>query len=334
MRLARLHLLAGLLLLTECGSKQDLVLGYVALSEAGSSNTPGAGAGGDATAGTPAVSGAGGSVDPVGGTDPGVGGDAAGAAGAGDAGAPPEPPEDCLMGEEPPLGSLVHRYSFDAGGNVVDSIKGSNGTLEGGAMFGADGTLVLNPPDPNNPNAPDTKQFVNLPNGIVHDLTDVTVVAWTTWSGSGAAWQRIFDFGVSLGGEGQANGGRSYICVMPFTGFDNQNKPGLGAEMKVPGFPTVTLASTEDMDDRLAQVAFSFKGGVSAALYLDGTRLAMQATNIKPSDVDDSNNWLGKSQYGDNPYYKGTYEELRVYDVALNGCQLHTLLVRGPQNPD
>lgn len=331
MRLARLHLLAGLLLLTECGSKQDLVLGYVALSEAGATSTPLAGAGGDAVAGAQAMAGSGGSVEPIGGAGA-AGSDAAGAGGAGEAGAPTEPPEDCLMGEEPPLGSLLHRYSFDPGADVVDSVGGAHGTLEGGAMLDASGTLVLNPPDPADPNL-EKKQYVDLPNGIVRELSEVTIVAWTTWTGSGAAWQRVFDFGVSFAGEGQQNGGRNYLAVMPFTGFDNQRKPGLGGEIKVPGFPTVTLASTVNMKARLAQVALSFKGGVRAALYLDGDRLATQETAIQLSDIEDVNNWLGQSQYGDNPHYRGTYDELRIYGAALNGCQLHTLLVRGPQTP-
>jgi hypothetical protein len=153
-----------------------------------------------------------------------------------------------------------------------------------------------------------------------------------TWTG-GAAYQRVFDFGISTQGEGLGDAGRSFLAVMPMTGFDDQMKPGLGGEVKAPGFPTVTLASTEEMEDRAAQVGFVFKSGVSAALYLDGNRLASETTSITLADIDDRNNWLGQSQFQNDPEFEGAYEEFRIYDVALSSCQLHTLLVRGPQTP-
>jgi hypothetical protein len=163
-------------------------------------------------------------------------------------------------------------------------------------------------------------------------LTDVTVVTWMTWTG-GAAYQRVFDFGISSSGEGLGNSGTRYLAVLPMTGFEDQAKPGLGAEVKAPGFPTIQLASTEDMEDRAAQVSFVFRGGVSAELYLDANLLASEATSITLADIDDRNNWLGQSQYQGDPFYQGSYEEFRIYGAALDACQLHTLLVRGPQTP-
>jgi hypothetical protein len=153
-----------------------------------------------------------------------------------------------------------------------------------------------------------------------------------TWFG-GAAYQRVFDFGIGDKGEGLGDSGQSYLAMMPTTGFENQAKPGLGAELKAPGFPTVRLGSVEDMTDRGAQVAFVFKSGVSAALYLNGNLLASQATAITLADIDDRNNWIGQSQYGINPFYEGSYEEFRIYNVALDACQLQTLVFRGLQSP-
>lgn len=324
MRVARLHLFAGLLLLTECGSRQDLVIGSLGLSEAGASmGGSSGGSGGDANAGSQAVAGAGGAVDPaagVGGQT--VGGDGTAAGAGGDGGDVGLPPEDCIVGEEPPLDSLIHRYSFDGVGlSAIDSVGTLNGTISSGAPLTDTGLLDLK----------SGGDFVDLDNSIMDGLTEVTVVAWTTWRGS-AGWQRVFDFGTSEGGENVHPGGRSYFCLMAATGFENQTKPGLGGEIKAPGFTTVRLASKEDMKNRPAQVALSFKGGVSASIYLDGNRLDMRATSIKLSDIVFNNNWLGQSQYPDTNY-NGTYEEVRIYKTALNGCQLHTLLVRGPQTP-
>ena len=327
MRLARFHLLAGLLLLTECGSKQDLVIGSIGLIEAGATSSGAGGSAGDASGGTPAAGGStGGTVEPAAGAagQAGAAGDGtvAGAGAGGEGGDVGLPPEDCVPGEQPPLDSLIHRYSFDGTGlNAVDTVGNMNGTISPNAGLTGDGVLDL----------ASGSDFVDLSNNVLIDLTEVTVVAWTTWRGS-AGWQRVFDFGVSEAGEGQHNGGRSYFCLMAATGFENQAKPGLGGEIKAPGFNTVRLASKADMKDRYAQVAFSFKGGVSASIYLDGDRLAMQPTTIKLSDIQFANNWIGQSQYPD-PNYNGTYREFRIYKTALNGCQLHTLLVNGPEMP-
>lgn len=325
MRVARFHLLAGLLLLTECGSKQDLVIGSIGLTEAGATSSGAGGSAGDASGGTPSIGGStGGSIEPAAGAagQAAAAGDSAMAGAAGEGGESGLPPEDCVPGEQPPLDSLIHRYSFDGIGlNAVDSVGSMNGLISPNAALTGDGVLDL----------ASGSDFVDLNNNILQDLTEVTVVAWTTWRGS-AGWQRVFDFGISEAGEGQHNGGRSYFCLMAATGFDNQNKPGLGGEIKAPGFDTVRLASKADMKNRYAQVAFSFKGGVSASIYLDGDRLAMQETPIKLSDIQFANNWIGQSQYPDTNY-NGTYREFRIYKTALNGCQLHTLLVNGPETP-
>lgn len=325
MRVARLHLFVGLLLLTECGAQQDLVIGISALAEAGASSGSG-GSAGDATAGGATnVAGAGGTSGMMNDAGQAAGGDAAGAPGAGgEGGESTLEPEQCTVGELPPVGSLIHRYSFEetSGKVVVDSMGSLNGELSAAAAFDGSGSLELNA----------NGQFVDLPNRIVHDLPDLTVVAWTTWKGV-PAWERVFDFGTSIGGENQRNGGRSYICMMTKTGFFNQTKPGLGGEIKVPGFDTVTLASTEDMTMRSAQVAFSFKSGERASIYINGVRLATQATAIKLSDIDDVNNWIGRSQYDANQDYEGSFDEFRIYDAALNGCQLGTLLFRGKDMP-
>lgn len=321
MRAAFLPVLAVTLVLTDCGSKQDLIIGELRLKDqAGTAGMSGGSAGAEPTGGAAPTAGASGSAGTTGGTM-----DAAGSPEGGAAGMAGSPEENCVEGSEPPLGSLIHRYSFDGTGSMaVDTISPTdgNGTVIG-TMLDGSGLVTMDGA---------SGEYVDLPNGIISKLTDVTVITWTTWV-DGAAYGRVFDFGIGTHGEGLVMGdaGVSYMAVLPKTGFDNQAKPGLGGEMKAPGFPTVTLASTEDMRNRFGQVAFSFKGGVSAALYLDGKLLASEPTAITPANIDDRNNWIGQSQYYGNPAYHGSYDEFRIYNVALDGCQLRTLYLRGPQ---
>lgn len=310
MRFVRSPLLALSFLLLDCGSKQDLFIGEILTrTDGGTAAVAGGGGGPPATGGTPPEAGR-----EVGGSPAVAGGNELGGADTSATGAGSTNDENCPTGEAPPAGSLIHRYSFEGTGKLaIDSIAGADGALIGATLDGA-GNLTM---------SGENAQYVDLPDGIVSSLTDLTVVTWTTWQGE-AAYPRVFDFGSS-----DAN----YFTVIPKTGFEDQAKPGLGAEIKVPGFDTVTLASTAPMKNINAQVSFVFRGGVSAALYLDAVRLAIQPTAITLADIDDRNNWIGRSQYASNPPYQGVYQEFRIYDAALDACQLHTLLVNGRETP-
>src|SRR5207237_5036698 len=82
---------------------------------------------------------------------------------------------------------LAHRYSFEgAPGStlVADSIGTAHGTAIGGASFTGDGRLTLN----------GVNGYVDLPNGIISILTNVSLETWVKWNG-GSQWQRLFDFG-------------------------------------------------------------------------------------------------------------------------------------------
>ena len=325
MRATAVTVLVLPLLLTDCGAKQDLVIGEIApiASDAG---TPAIGA----TSGTGAEPGLGGSLyagtGAVGGSSSGSseGGTSeipvtAGAAGDDSNGG------GCIKGDKPPLDSLIHRYSFDGTGTaVIDSIAGADGTLLGGATLDGTGILELEG-DP-------TREHVNLPNRLVSSLTDLTVIVWMTWV-YGAGYERVFDFGISNKGEIQGDSGTSYLAVMPTTGFDNGLSPGLGAEVKAAGHPTLKLASKEDVLDRYVQVAFVFRSGVAAELYLDGDLIVTASTAITLADIDDRNNWLGQSQWTKDHNFNGSYDEVRLYNVALTTCQLHTLLLFGAADP-
>lgn len=299
-----------LLALVRCGSKEDLVLGEI--KGDGGTATPSGMGGASGAAGNGLGGAAGRAGDAAGGSAAGgVGADAAAGAA-----------NDCLDLESTMIAGLRNRYSFEGNGDVaVDSVSGAHGEVMGTTLDGS-GVVTMDG---------EARRYVDLPNGIISSLTSVSIVTWMTWTG-GAAYQRIFDFGVSSDGEGLGSAGRSYLALMPMTGFEDQAKPGVGAEIKAPGFDTVTLASNEDMKGRFAQVALVLDGGARASLYLDGALLATDATAITPADIDDRNDWIGQSQYETDPFFHGNVDELRIYDVSLSACQIHALWVRGPQS--
>ena len=324
MRAAFASAFAFVLALAACGAKGDLIIGEIKLRSAGGGGGAaggtgptggialggvGAGAGTGATAGAANESGQTGDPPLAGAAGMGAGGD-----------------NSCPVEEEVPVGSLLHRYSFDGTGTgaVADSVGAKNGTLEAGATLDGSGILTL-------PGRVTGKadQFVSFPSGILKGLSEVTFVVWTSWITGGAGFQRILDFGDSNIGAGQGDSGRSYLALVPTSNFANGNK--LGAELAAPGFPTLSLGSDKNMADAIGvQVALVFRSGAAIELYREGELLIQSPTNVTLAKINDVNNWLGRSQWSKDHGFHGTYDEFRIYQSALSACQLTTLRDRGP----
>jgi hypothetical protein len=63
--------------------------------------------------------------------------------------------------------------------------------------------------------------------------------------------------------------------------------------------------------------------GQTASIYIDGTLESTSAITLKLSDLGTTaSNWLGRSQYAQDPYFKGTLDDFRIYDRALTAEQI------------
>jgi hypothetical protein len=228
----------------------------------------------------------------------------------------------CVANEVPPPGSLLHRYSFDGTGTIVhDSVGNADGNAIGGAMLSGDGSLSL---DGNN-------DYVNLPNGLISSLNDVTLVAWVSERDGGPVFERIFDFGSSTAGEDRRAMGKSFVMVTPYsqTG-DGQD---LTMQAGTPALGVIQIATNNSIrDGNTHQVGAVFRSGVRLELLLDGVLLGIRPTRMKLSDIDDVNNWLGQSQFSADANFGGTYLEFRIYGQALSACALTSLLSAGPDS--
>jgi hypothetical protein len=57
-------------------------------------------------------------------------------------------------------------------------------------------------------------------------------------------------------------------------------------------------------------------------LYVNGTSVQQASWRHALEQVNDINNWLGRSQFMADPGLDGSIEELRIYDVALDAQQV------------
>jgi hypothetical protein len=244
-------------------------------------------------------------------------------------------------------GTLIHRYSFGEAPDamtVEDSVGNADGNVAGAQSFGqtnnnnftGTGEFMFGPGPFQEP--PVTNAYINLPNGLISDLTDVTIEGWGTWFG-GANNQRFFDFGMSSGfpdGSGGTsstnyfedfvlNPGRAYFFLSP-----QQGTPRFAMKRETDA-ETPSLTSSVSLTNGAKShfaVVYEFSRGV-VRLYINGQRAGTAAATLPLSVVDDRNNWIGRSQWGD-PYYNGSMDEFRIYNGAFLDSDIAAHYAAGP----
>ena len=260
--------------------------------------------------------------------------------------APPQPP----VAKPIPAGP-IHRYSFNneagsaGGATITDSVGGADGVVMGdpddSSFNGTQLSLVGG--------GSDVAPYVDLPNGLISGLTDMTVESWVTIEGI-QNWSRIWDFGSSdPGGEdgevedvGDTNGGGTagldYIFLSASRAENSiQHRVELRNEDPAGGGAT-TIDFDDDRDlpkEALYTVVYDsdgadLTGGPMVEVYLDGMLVASGSTDIELGDINDVNNWLGRSNWTNDANFEGSYDEFRIYNYALNQDEVLGNFQAGP----
>jgi hypothetical protein len=233
---------------------------------------------------------------------------------------------------------LIHRWSFDELGDansLADSVGGADGILVNntGLASVADGVVSLGNDctQSSNGNGGDANgDYVDLPNGLVSPLTQMTLEVWLTWNDDTQGWARAYDFGTSNQGEGlsgSADGtGVKSFYFTPKTGYNENsiveyrnggNAPNIQPGGKLPLGEQVLIAQVHD--DKSDQVK----------LFINGIAVGGFAPIFPLKALNDNNNWLGRSQWGD-PLFVGSFSELRIFDTALTGEEIAADYLAGP----
>ena len=208
----------------------------------------------------------------------------------------------------PTVGALAHRYSFSetGGSSVTDSVGGPvwNGALPNGGTFSG-GQLIL---------SSNSQQYVNLPAGIVANLTAVTIEAWATFDPNlpWASW--FFGFGNTNGSGGgncmfcSEGGGRFAVSgVIPsYLGETNAYATGLG-------WAGWTLHITCVFNPAGGYVAI-YTNGVVAGTNSSGT--------LTMGSIVNNFSYLNRSLYSTDPYVNLTLNEFRIYNAALSAGEI------------
>lgn len=234
----------------------------------------------------------------------------------------------------PPATELKHRYSFsEAPGSTTtaDSKGTADGTIKGlGADFDGAGKLTLPGGGASNAAEDAIAGYVDLPNGIISSLVNATFEVWVSWP-SVAHWGRVFDFGTSGGGENISDGNGNYVFLTPFTSATAPGgsmrfavrDPRTSSELTVLNIPSPAAGA-----EVYVAVSYDYTGNTTR-MYQNGALVATNTAATPFAILNDVNNWLGRSQWGD-AMFAGTYNEFRIWEGALSADEIAANYAAGP----
>ncbi len=211
--------------------------------------------------------------------------------------------------------SLPHtQLSFDeaAGTTAADATgNGHAGTLANGATWttGKTGSAALLTGD---------DDFVSLPEGVVAGMNDFTISTWV-YLNDLRTWSRIFDFGDARGrwmmltprnGNGQVEFATSTVY-----GYNKQWVVGSSA------LPT----------NQWVHVAVTLANRVGT-IYVNGVAVGSSPNmDFAPFQFASTpRNWIGRSQYGSDPYLNGRIDDFRISEGAMKAGEIYTLATGNP----
>ncbi len=151
-------------------------------------------------------------------------------------------------------------------------------------------------------------QYVTLPLSVANAST---FAVWVKWNGTGNAWQRIFDFG---------DGSTQYLFLTPSNGVNGRLRfsittNGMGAERTIDAPSALPVNSW-------CHVAVTLDG-VRGKLFLNGVPIATNSTiAARPWQVQARTNYLGRSQFGADPYFNGEMDSLRIFGRPLSDAEV------------
>ena len=224
--------------------------------------------------------------------------------------------------------TLAHRYDFSGAvgqTNLPDIQGGADGRVFVGT-FTSDGRLNMN----------GSSAYVDLPDGILSSKSEVTVEAWVTrLDSSPIQWPRIFDFG-SRYATNSSFYGSTYFFLSPAVVVDNS-----GTNFDLVRFAVTTNSLSSESPQLTAHpripinaethlaVTYNPAGNLSK-LYINGLPVSSGPAPYQLNSLIDTNNWLGRSQWAFDTYFRGYFNEFRIYRKALNDPDIAASYALGP----
>jgi len=203
--------------------------------------------------------------------------------------------------------SLLARWAFDEGQGATAGDASGNGNaakLIGGAGWGTgrSGGSALQ--------LGGSGTYAALPADILFDVGDFSITAWVNWNG-GQKFARIFDIGIDT---------NHYMMLTPCAGNGlvryECTLAGYEAALAVDGLHQLPSR-------QWTHVAVTLSG-TTATLFVNGVPVGSNGGMfINPFQLRHTpRNWIGKSQFPNDPAFNGLIQDFRIYRGALTAAQV------------
>ena len=258
--------------------------------------------------------------------------------------------------------ALVNRWSFNnsvgtapAGTALTDSVSGAVATVRGNnATFSGTSLTLGSATTTGNQTAAAIAGYVDLPNGLISSKKNLTVEVWATPL-SAKSYMRVFDFGrvntagVGGGAAGEITGttttapgttnttGVADNLFLSFCVGTSLNQQRMEAIFDGGGTMTrnTTLSTTAGTQ---YHYVLTFEDGIGpygssggqVTWYRNGAVVATGPVGFHLSDIEDVNNWLGRSQWSADQTTNASYNEFRIYDHAFTPAEVIASRDAGP----
>ncbi len=211
-------------------------------------------------------------------------------------------------------GEMILHYDFEDASLEGDQVKdlsenGLDATLHGNAVS-EKGILHLDGAD----------DYVEMP-PIDWSYSDKVTISMDMKPEQGAADLFAYNFGHNAPAAWNAQGG--YMFLNPYraaegvarfaiTASNYQNETSVNATAPIPADTWGHCVVVID--------------GKNATIYIDGEKVGQETLSMQPSDLGETAfNWIGKSPYEGDPYFKGDISDFRVYQKAFQESEVQAL---------
>jgi autotransporter-associated beta strand protein len=258
----------------------------------------------------------------------------------------------------PNLTNVVHHWMFtnaagvaSAGSAIPDLVSGAQAVVRGSnAVFSGSGLRL--PGGTTGNRAVDTMAaYIDLPNKLASTQTNLTIEIWATPLSSQFS-QPVFSFGRTAqtgnGASGEWTGAVGSAAPGVTSSYDELalsfdiGSSGLGQQRLISAGYGLSTNTTDVAMPTLAgaqqcyTITFQDGAGTNGSAggrvtwYRNGDMVAWQDVKFHLSDLEDVNNWLGRSQVSTNANANAEYAEVRISNVAFSREQVRANYLLGP----
>jgi hypothetical protein len=157
---------------------------------------------------------------------------------------------------------------------------------------------------------PEEEKYHCLPEDLFSAVSEFTICGWIN-PHERRTFARFFDCG-----EGES----CYICFIP---YDNFQKASL--RFQIQKFHEQQIETDAPPLNQWSHIAVTFSNN-HISLYVNGMLIETKPFNIDPKRL--ICNYLGKSQYANDPYLHGEINHFQVYNKQLNPKEINNLAAK------